>query len=175
MIAYKTYLLWTVGLGLLVILCIAIGARRIVALLIVLVALTVAIPVAIDSSQARELGIGWQGRWTLPLAVGVPIVAGLSIASSQRRAVLDRSRLPAVLAAMFVIAQFLAYFQALRRNAVGAAGRLTSWFDAEWSPPLPVWLLLTGSLAALVVLAAWIWRPDRRVELPAPGEATLRR
>jgi Predicted membrane protein (DUF2142) len=162
-----TYLLWTVGLGLLVTLCIAIGPRRIMALLIVLIALTVAVPVAIDSSQARELGIGWQGRWTLPFAVGVPIVAGLSIAWSQRHALLDRSRLPAVLAAVFVISQFLAYFQALRRNAVGAAGPLTFRLDAEWSPPLPPWLLLTGSLAVLVALAAWIWRPDRRVELPA--------
>ena len=162
-----TYLLWTVGLGLLVLLCIAIGSRRTAALVVVLIVLTVAIPVAIDTSQARELGIGWQGRWTLPFAAGVPVLAALSVAWSERRALLERSRLPGVLAVVFAGAQFLAYAQHLRRNAVGADGRLTFWFDWDWSPPLPPWLLLTGCLAVVVALAAWIWRPDAHASAPS--------
>ena len=166
-----TYLLWTVGLGLLVILCLAIGSRRTAALVLALIGLTVAVPVVIDASQARELGIGWQGRWTLPFAVGVPILSGLSIAWSRRRALLDRSRLPAVLATVFVVAQFLAYFQHLRRNTVGAGGSLTFWISPDWSPPVPPWLLLVGSLAVLVALGSWIWRPDERTRAPAADAA----
>ena len=162
-----TYLLWTVGLGLLVLLCVAIGSRRTAALVGAVLVLTVAVPVAVDTSQARDLGIGWQGRWTLPFAAGVPILAALSIAWSRRRALFDRSRLPGVLAVVFVVAQFLAFFQHLRRNAVGAGGSLTFWIEADWSPPVPSWLLLVGALAVLVALAAWIWRPDARAELPS--------
>jgi Predicted membrane protein (DUF2142) len=162
-----TYLLWTAGLGLLVLLCIAIGSRRTAALVVALLVLTIAVPVAIDTSQARDLGIGWQGRWTLPFAAGVPILAALSIAWSRRRSLFDRSRLPGVLAVVFVVAQFLAFFQHLRRNAVGAGGSLTFWIDADWSPPVPSSLLLVGALAVLVALAAWIWRPDARSELPS--------
>ncbi|HKA93441.1 MAG TPA: DUF2142 domain-containing protein [Acidimicrobiia bacterium] len=162
-----TYLLWTIGLGLLVLLCIAIGSRRTAALVAALVVLTIAIPVAIDTSQARDIGIGWQGRWTLPFAAGVPILAALSIAWSGRRALFERSRLPGVFAVMFVVAQFLAFFQHLRRNTVGAGGSLTFWAGADWSPPVPSWLLLVGALAVLVALAAWIWRPDARAPLPS--------
>ncbi len=157
-----TYLLWTAGLGLLVLLCIAIGSRRTAALVAGLIALTIAVPAAIDASQARDLGIGWQGRWTLPFAVGVPILAALSIAWSGRHALFDRSRLPPVLAVAFVVAQFAAFFQHLRRNAVGADGSLTFWLHPDWSPPVPPWLLLVGGFLVLVTLAAWIWRPDAR-------------
>lgn len=157
-----TTLLWTVGLGLLVLLCVAIASRRAVRLVVSLLLLSVAVPVAIDTSQARDIGIGWQGRWTLPFAVGVPILAALSIAWSRRRALFDRSRLPGVFAVVLVVAQFLAFFQHLRRNAVGAGGPLTFWLDAQWSPPVPSWLLLVGALTVLVALAAWIWRPDAR-------------
>ena len=166
-----TTVLWTVGLGLLVLLCVAIASRRGAALVVALLVLSVAVPVAIDTSQARDIGIGWQGRWTLPFAVGVPILAALSIAWSQRRALFDRSRLPGVFAVVFVVAQFLAFFQHLRRNAVGAGGSLSFWLDADWSPPVPSWLLLVGVLAALVALAAWIWRPDARA-LSGVDEAT---
>src|SRR4051812_29729562 len=69
-----TVILWTIGLGVLLALGLALAARRVAALIGALVVLTVVVPVAVDVSHARALGLGWQGRWTLPLAVGVPIV-----------------------------------------------------------------------------------------------------
>jgi hypothetical protein len=103
----------------------------------------------------------------LPFAAGVPILAALSIAWSRRRELFDRTRLPGVFAVMFVVAQFLAFFQHLRRNAVGAGGSLTFWIDADWSPPVPSSLLLVGALVVLVALAGWIWRPNVRTQLPS--------
>jgi len=59
------------------------------------------------------------------------------------------------------------YAQALRRYTVGANGALDFWLHPEWDPPLPGWLLLGGTLAALVVLAVRIWSPDS----DAPAES----
>src|SRR5262245_35535420 len=154
-----TYLLWTVGLGVLVVMALAFASRRHASIVLALAALSIAVPVAIDVSQARKIGIGWQGRWTLPLAVGVPIVAALAVGWSDWRPTLTRSRLPAVLAACFVAAQFLTFAQALRRYTVGAHGSLGFWLHPNWSPPLPGWLLLGSALVVLIVLATLIWRP----------------
>lgn len=158
-----TYLLWTMGLGALVGLCLVVASRRHVAVVLGLIGLTIAVPVAIDSSQTRQIGLGWQGRWTLPFAVGVPIVAALAIAWSKRAGLLERTRLSAVMATLFVAAQFSAFAQHLRRNTVGAGGSLNFWLHPRWAPPLPAWLLLAGCLAVLIALAAWIWRPDGRL------------
>ena len=157
-----TMIFWTIGIGVLVVLGLALASRRVAALIGALVVLTIMVPVAIDVSHARDLRLGWQGRWTLPLAVGVPIVAALGIAWSDRRQLLDRSRLPVVLAVCFVVVHFLMYAQALRRYTVGAGGALDFWLHPNWHPPLPAWLVLVGTLAVLVMLAVRIWSPDAR-------------
>ncbi|HEV2309493.1 MAG TPA: DUF2142 domain-containing protein [Acidimicrobiia bacterium] len=165
-----TYLLWTAGLVLIVGGCLALVARRYAAVVVGLVALSVVVPVALDTSQARRVGIGWEGRWTLAFAVGVPIVAALSVAWDHRRALLNASRLPLILATIFVVAQFLAFGQYLRRVTVGAAGSLTFWLHPHWSPPLPAWLLLGGALVLLVALAAWLFQPG---EWLTPSEPAI--
>jgi len=154
-----TYLLWTAGLALLVGLCVAFASRRQAFIVIALAVLAIAVPVGLDTARARQVGIGWEGRWSLPFAVGVPIIAALAVAWSQRRALFLRSRLPALLAASFVIAQILGYGQYLRRNTVGVGGGLDFWLHAKWSPPLPAGLLLAANLAILIALAIWIWGP----------------
>ncbi len=146
-------------LGALVVMAIAFASRRHAAIVVVLAGLSIVVPVLIDVSQARKIGLGWQGRWTLPLAVGVPIVAALALAWSSRRKVLERPWVPVVLAACFVVAQFAAFAQTLRRYTVGAHGPLDFWLHPSWSPPVPTWLLLGTALVVLVVLATLIWRP----------------
>ena len=121
-----SYVLWGMGVAFLVVAAIALSSRRHAAIVVALTALSVVVPVFIDVSQARKIGLGWQGRWTLPLAVGVPIVAALGLAWSSRRAVLERAWLPVMLAAVFVVAQFLAFAQALRRYTVAREAPWTS-------------------------------------------------
>jgi hypothetical protein len=83
----------------------------------------------------------------------------LAVSWSDGRHFLARSRLSLVFAACFVVGQFLAFAQALRRYTVGASGALDFWLHPDWSPPLPGWLLLSAILAVLVMLSVVIWRP----------------
>jgi hypothetical protein len=106
--------------------------------------------------EAKRFGFGWQGRYTLPFAVGLPILCGYTLAEEPGR-ILKRGRLTLVLASAFVVAHFLAFWQNLRRYAVGYDGPVAFWFDADWTPPLPSLLLLAGYALVLVALAVWLW------------------
>jgi hypothetical protein len=53
-------------------------------LLLGLLALSALIPLVVQYPAAPELGLIWQGRDLLPLMVGLPLVAGLVLASSER-------------------------------------------------------------------------------------------
>lgn len=107
-----------------------------------LVVATVAVPIAIEASQARRLGFVWQGRYTLPLAVGIPVLATLSLpvplaedswaSSSARRAT---ARIAVAVAAVVFVAQGAMFLSALRRYTVGSHGSLDP-FTGSWSPPL---------------------------------------
>jgi hypothetical protein len=153
-----TLMLWTAGLGGLVLASASFASRRWTAVVLGLVGLTVALPVAIDSARARDIGLGWQGRWTLPLAVGVPLMAGLALATTERARQLEWSRLPAVVGVIFVTAHFLAFAQALRRNTVGSFGTLAFWEDPAWTPPLPAAVLLAIYLLACVAFVMFLLR-----------------
>jgi hypothetical protein len=151
-----TVVLWTAMLGLLVGLGLGVGRRRMVAAIATLLALIVVVPAVLEFIEAERFGFGWQGRYTLPFAVGLPILCGYTLAQEPAR-ILTRGRLTIVLGTAFVVAHFLAFWQNLRRYAVGYNGPLAFWFDAHWSPPLPSLLLLVAYAAVLVALAVWLW------------------
>jgi hypothetical protein len=145
-----TYDLWyaltlgLLGLGLLV------ATRRARVVLSLFAIGIVVIPVLISSSQARHLGYVWAGRDTLPFAVGLPIV---TCAFVRRESVVMwvRRLSPLVLATAY-IAQFGAFFEALRRYATGLSGSLFGFLShASWVPPA---LSVPGSIAVEVVSLA---------------------
>jgi hypothetical protein len=151
-----TFVVWTVALGMLVALAIGLARRGAALVIAVLAALIVLVPAVLEFIEARRFGFGWQGRYTLPLAVGLPILCGFTLAQEPARR-LPRGRLTIVLGVAFVIAHFLAFWQNLRRYTVGIDGSLLFWWDAYWSPPVPSLLLLVGYAAVLVAVAVWLW------------------
>jgi hypothetical protein len=169
-----TYYLWTAAIGLLVLLAVGVSSRRLTAVLAAVITMTLLVPVAIDVSQARSIGLGWQGRWTLPLAVGVPIIAAIGIATSRAGVAVARSRLPVALGACFAVAQFLAFAQALRRYTVGAHGPLGFWRHPLWTPPVPTWFVVAGAAVVIAGLAVALLWPTVDPE-PSVGTAAAPR
>lgn len=150
-----TLVLWTAALGLLLALALALTRGRVAVSIATLLGLVVAVPPVLEFIEARRFGFGWQGRYTLPLAVGLPILCGFALAQEPRR-MLPRGRLPIVLGITFVVAHFLAFFENLRRYTVGINGPLAFWRRAEWSPPLPSLFLLAAFAVLIVALALWL-------------------
>jgi Predicted membrane protein (DUF2142) len=154
-----TFVLWTAALGGLVAFGIGFTRRRMAVAIGALLGLVVVVPAVLEFIEAERFGFGWQGRYTLPLAVGLPILAGFVLAQEPARR-LRRGRVTVVIGIVFVVAQFLAFWQNMRRNTVGYNGPLMFWLDADWTPPIPSVFLLAAYAAALIALAFWLWGED---------------
>lgn len=147
-------------------------------------ALNVIIPVALVTRQAKVLGVVWQGRDNLPLAVGAVIMAlavsGGPSRSRGRRAIAGmaealRRRIGhyslVACVGLLALADLASFYTNLRRYAVGRYGPKFFFLHAQgWSPPtgqfvtLLVYGLATAALAA--VLVTWIWFTPRPDETP---------
>jgi hypothetical protein len=161
-----TLLVWLVGVGGLVTLAVALTARRWTIVLVVLVVLVVAAPVALEAWQVPDIGFVWQGRYTLPLAAGIPILAAFAL-SQDALARYARRRLVVILGCALVVAQVGAFAQVLRRYSVGATGPVFFFSSAAWDPPVPSVLLVVGHAALLVAfLGVLFFGPRRRGVLP---------
>ncbi len=146
---------WTLVLGSLVFVAVLWATRRQVTVLLTLLAATIVVPVVIESATYADAGSPtWQGRYTLPLAVGVPILAGFVLSSSERGRQFATSRLVWCVGVVLLTAQVVAFAQNLRRYTVGHYGDIQFWAHARWSPPIPP-LLIT--IMFVVVAALFLW------------------
>lgn len=147
-----TYVVWIVGVLLLVGLC-WISARRWRAIApVVVLGVALAVQSLAEYRSVPIMGYFWQGRYTLPLLVGVPLLAGAGLGLAER---VPRPSPSSVRAGALLVgaASFVAYAQFLRRYSVGALGPLDFVIDPTWAPPVPIALLL-GMFAVLT--AAWL-------------------
>jgi len=107
------------------------------------------LPVILTLANAQRDCLIWQGRYMLPLGVGLPIMA--SLAASRRTE--PHPAVPSLIIIAAVLAEIIAYWAILRRYTVtvdGPINPLFTWHTA-WSPPLPslvlAWAYLVGGLA----------------------------
>ncbi len=148
--------------GVALLLAAAVGSRRERWLLAALAAAVVVLPVLIHASQARSLGIIWQGRYILPVAVGVPLLAGYVLVTrlggadgTDRHPELPatlRRPLVALVAGLAGVVQLAAFGQNLHRYVNGIDGSWLSLEPGAWLPPLPIALV---GLLAVVACAAY--------------------
>ena len=157
-----TTVLWYGAIIAVLILAVALGDRRERLVLLALAALIVVFPVVFEAYSAASYGSGWQGRYALPLAVGLPIL-GAEIVMRRLRALSPDGALPRALASTFGIGVAVAYLCQVwwtwRRYAQGLAGT-TIPMPAKWSPPLG-WpaVLALAALGCLGLLALQSTRP----------------
>lgn len=159
-----TFAVWFVALGVLLVLALA-GARdrRARVVVVVVVVVLVTLPIVVQLPGAPDAGLIWQGRYLLPLALGLPLLCALLLARDRPELARDL-RLPAVLAPALLLAHVAALYWVLRRYAVGVDGDLLV-VGSVWQPPLgvgPVLALYTGALVATALLL-------RAVSTPTPG------
>ncbi len=150
------YLLLTAALGALVLLAVAVGTRRYVVAMLATIVITVVTPILLEAWQYREYGLYWQGRYTLPIAVGVPLLAVFALQSDTGRRVLLRGWFVPAVGGMLVVAQVLAFYQALRRWSVGENGPVFYWLDPKWTSIVPQLLLIVAYAAAFSAFVVWL-------------------
>jgi hypothetical protein len=146
------FLLWTAAIAAVATIGILLARRPVVMAMLSTALLTWLLPIAFETRDAHNAGYFWQGRYTLPLAVGVPILAAFGSAESGRIRRVASGRVLWCLGVALGVSQVLAFGQAIRRYAVGAHGPNNFFTDTAWSPPIPAALLLIGFAIAV---AAW--------------------
>ena len=147
------------------VLCLARAPRRDVRVLLGLLGLSAIVPLALVVAAARRDGIEAQGRYFVPLWVGVPIFAAATQHSLPRVRARRLSRAMALSAAAGLV---LAFWWNLHRVTVGDQGPYLPWNTTAtaWRPPLPATLLDAAAVVAVGLYAAVTLRLGiRREEL----------
>lgn len=125
--------------------------RRLAIGLVALV--TVALPITTDGYNVPNIGFPWQGRYGLPLTVGLVILCFWLVDAATRA----RRTLGAAIVTLALAGQVIAFVAIARRLAMGrvsGANFLDYFSDALWEPGLPSWLLLGAFVVAVVGLGA---------------------
>jgi hypothetical protein len=157
-----TYWVWLGLLGTVIGTALLVGGRPAVRSMVLVALATVLLPYS-QLPSAADIGLPWQGRYALPVAVGVPLVALVAIAVARRAGRLEVGvgRLVLVLAPLAAAGHLVAFYWAQRRYATGSSGSLDILRDARWAPPGGNVVLLATAAAALAVLAVVAVRGGR--------------
>ena len=123
----------------------AAGVRMRLAIVATTVA-TAVLPIVAEATTARQSGFIWQGRYLLPIAVGVPLLAGFALARHSGDGA-DARRLAGAVSSVVGVGSLAAFYAALRRHMVGVDGPLNPLtpLPASWQPPVPATLLVLAS------------------------------
>lgn len=128
-----------------------------------IVAVSILVPLISEVSKARDYGFIWQGRYSLPFAIGVPILAAWTIAqhrcdhsTSNRHEELQRCFAVST-AVMVTTTMVVSYLAFMTRMSIGYPNPLFKYLvDANWHPPISAILLLTLILIGSVAYGAFI-------------------
>jgi Predicted membrane protein (DUF2142) len=113
------------------------------------VAATLAVPMVLEVAKLDKFGPYWQGRYTLPVAVGVVLVAAAAVAAGEP---FGRLRsMPAQVGVSVAALHLLMLFAALRRWAVGTAQTYLAPAYISWWPPGRQLVFLVWAVAAIVL------------------------
>lgn len=161
-------ILWTLVLGGVAFAALALGRKRWVAIAGLVTVATVVIPMAGDLLQARTLSYPWQGRYTIPIAVGVPLLLGLAVSVGEHPRLLRRPLLMGSIGVAIGLAQLMSFLAVLRRYTVGTDETPFFWFGSGWTPPLPSIVLTLSALVGLTGWVLWLLAPSPHVERTDP-------
>jgi hypothetical protein len=108
-------------------------------------------------TQANSNGLNWQGRYGLPIYIGIPFVV-----MARRPRIQPRTL--HLLVAVFAAIQWISLYWGLRRWTVGTDGPLFYVFRQDWIPPLPSVVILAVAAAGAWLVVAGVGACLRQVE-----------
>jgi hypothetical protein len=167
------YLVWWSVLGFFALSVLAFGnwidRWRIVALTV----FTFGIPVFLDSIEVNTYGFISQGRYVLPIAVGIPMIGAFVISA---RDMLSRARAVALTRTfallLLPLQLFCLAFTMVRWQSGTAAdihAKSSNPLAGAWNPPLGSLTALLVACVGLVLLGFCYWRPDTSAEAAPPA------
>jgi hypothetical protein len=146
-----TLVCWAAAAALVILPALLLAQWRIRMLLIAIVLVGFLASTGIPVSQAYHLGLAWHSRYVLPLLVGLPLLAGLSLERT-----MSKMSSELVIPGVFFAATgtLYAWFFVLHRFVVGQKGPLNVFASVpgRWSPPIALWLLIP----AVVIFQLWV-------------------
>jgi hypothetical protein len=131
------------------------------------------LPVLIEAQSINTTGVIWQGRYTLPLFVGVPLLSAVTLGCrrGRRAPLVERSSaiITGVIAGFCLVGiavlQVLAFRFALHRHVDGLGNTLSIPLDGPWQPRLgaarSLFLAAVWWSAGCGAVAFWGWGPRR--------------
>lgn len=150
-------------LGLLSVLALAVARRREWLTIGTLALLVVAMPLALQVPNATTVGLPWQGRYLLAVAVGVPVLAGVVLDARLRLPAWSARRATVIGLVLVGAIQAVCFWWNIRRYV---AGLDAPWFEPvsnPWAPPVPASALIGAAIvvvAAFTALTIWLARDD---------------
>jgi hypothetical protein len=119
------------------------------------------LPFGVVYSHVKHDGVVWQGRYSLPLIAGIPILSGALIGERYPDAVAAvRRRLGLVVLPGLCFGWIGAFYWFLRRYTVSLASNATNAFhhDANyWPPVIPALAVFAILVVATVAFASWVF------------------
>jgi hypothetical protein len=134
-------------------------------------------PIALQLPTVVDTGLIWQGRYALPIAVGVPLLAALILRVDGSESGEAHRRSARAVVPVLLVAQVAAFWWGSRRYAEGLDGQVITG-TPDWSSPIGY---LTGVAMYAVVASALAWAvwssyrpmPVAAVEPTAPAHAEV--
>jgi hypothetical protein len=167
-----TWIPWTAAIVFLFFAAVLWASRRHVAVLFGLLAAVIVVPIMIESATYNEGGgVSWQGRYTLPLAMGIPILAAVMLGATERGRELVTSRFLLTVGVVIGLAHVLAFAQNLRRYTVGYDGDIQFWKHPFWDPPVSSLFLTIAYVVVVGAFMTWMLSAVPRPEDPVRSEA----
>ncbi len=143
--------------------------------LVALVAVWLALPLIINGITNSRAGLSFQGRYSLPIFVGLAFLPMFGDRVSLRWPRVQQRRLVGAVIALVVVAEVGAFWQMLRRFTVGVNGKIILTEPLPWEPAVAPMVLIGLNAAAMLAVAWSAWRPWGEIEAAAGerhGEGT---
>lgn len=166
LVPWFTVFLWFALIGALAATALLTGVRT-VCWAAVLLAMTIVTSWVFELYHGNESGTYWQGRYSLPLLIGVPLLLTVDTDRARAAASAFLRRIDRVTCVGALLILNVAAWAAARRFGVGTLGSYLPWrWDTPIQPVPPVVVLIAHAIITIALAAAIAFtdRPDSPAE-----------